>query len=300
MNEEGQPDGQGHEGPPDTRPYLCIPYWTTPLSPNGSWDTGQQRPLPGTVVSYLCDSIQASPYQPGQPLDVEVSVRNSGGGNSASLATVVVYWADPTVGFAKPNFFAASVVAVKPSRTAPASTTTPTMTATVPASAPPHICLLAAVSHPQDRAGTVCDPIGDRHWAQRNLQAATVAPGAPALVPLTVANPFAEEAPFLVRVGPAELRHAERVAQEFGTEPADAAATVRLLDMDGAQVSEDGRATQLLLSLGPRESVRFQLLVDVASELPAGQSLALEATLLDRSGERVIGSLGAALLGPDQ
>ncbi|MFD9124831.1 hypothetical protein [Kitasatospora sp. NPDC059571] len=292
------PRGEPGEGPPDTRPYLCVPYWTAPLSPGGGWDTGQVRPLPGSVVGYLCESIHPGPYQPGQPLDVRVSVRNSGGGNAAALATVVVYWADPTVGFAKPNFFAASVVSVPPSRTAPAVATTPTMTATIPATAPAHVCLVVAVSHPQDRAGTVCDPAGDRHWAQRNLQAATVAPGAPALLPLTVANPLATEGAFEVRVGPASSSHAALVGREVGTVPADAAATVRLLDAEGGQAGEGGREARLSLGLGPHESRQFQVLVEVADDLPAGRSLALEAALLGDDGERTLGSLGTVLLAP--
>src|SRR4051812_40615837 len=98
-------NGQPHthderEGQADTRPHLCIPYWNAALGAGGTWDTGDVRPLPGSVVSYLCDSIHAGPYTPGQPLDVVVDVRNAGGGNAASIATVVVYWADPTAGFA--------------------------------------------------------------------------------------------------------------------------------------------------------------------------------------------------------
>jgi hypothetical protein len=299
MNDQGQGHPDGREGPPDTRPYLSIPYWTAPLVPGGSWDTGQDRPLPGAVVYYLCDAIHAGPFTPGQPLDVTVDVRNSGGGNSAAVVTVVVYWADPTVGFAKPTFFAASVVAVPPSRTAPASTTTPRMTAVIPASAPPHVCLVVAVSHPQDRAGTVCDPVGDRHWAQRNLQAAAVAPGAPALLPLMVANPFDREGSFLLEVGPADERHAWRAAREVGTEPADIPAMLRLLDSDGAQVGEGGGHVRTSLGLGPREARPFQVLVEVGADVPTGQSVPLEAFLLDQSRERVVGALGIVLVGPD-
>lgn len=280
---------------PDTRPYLCIPYWAS----GGSWDTGQQRPLSTTVVSYLCPSIHAGPYTPGAPLDVTVEVRNSGGGNAASIVTVVVYWADPTVGFAKPNFFAASSVAVLPTRTSAGSTSTPTMTTTIAAGAPTHICLVVAVSHAQDPAGKVCDPAGDRHWAQRNLQAAVVARGAPALMPFNVANPFAREGDFALEVGPADERDARLVAEELGTEAADVAFTVRLLDADGAEVSGGERQAHASISLGPREQRAFQLLAEIDGELAPGQSVPLEASLLDRSAERVVGSLGLVLLGYD-
>jgi len=141
-------------------------------------------------VSYLCESIHTGPYKPGEKLDVTVDVRNSGGGNNAAIATVVVYWAVPSVGFAKPTFFAATVVAVPPSRNASGSVLTRTMTATIPSTAPDHICLVVAVSHPQDKAGLACDPVRDRHWAQRNLVAVTTAVGAPVIVPFLAAKPF--------------------------------------------------------------------------------------------------------------
>ena len=164
---------------PDPRPYLCIPYWTAPLTPGGGWDTGQKRDLPASVVSYLCPSIHAGAYTPGGPLDVTVDIRNSGDGSATSIATVVVYWADPTVGFAHPHFFAATTVPVPPSRNAPMTVTTNILTATIPPDAPPHICLIVAVSHPQDPAETICNPVKYRHWAQRNLVHAVAAQGAP-------------------------------------------------------------------------------------------------------------------------
>jgi hypothetical protein len=292
----GNQEPDDREGPPDTRPYLCLPYWTAPLVLGGRWDDGEQRPLPGAVVSYLCDAVHAGPYTPGLPLEVAVDVRNSGGGNSASIATVVVYWADPTVGFAKPTFLAASVVPVTPSRSAPTSARTVTMRGVIPVSAPLHVCLLVAVSHPQDRAGTVCDPIGDRHWAQRNLTAAAVAPGAPALLPMVVANPLDQDGEFLLTIRPTRGERAERVALEVGTVPADAAMTLRLLDEDGAQVGNDGDAVRTRLGLGPRDERRFQVLVEVDADLDVGSSLALEAELIDEAGERVVGALGMVLV----
>lgn len=298
MNGDGE-GRDGREGPPDTRPYLCLPYWSAPLAPGGSWDTGRDRPLPGGVVYYLCDAIHAGPYVPGQPLDVTVDVRNSGGGNSAALATVVVYWAVPTAGFGKPRFFAATVVAVPPTRTTPGFTSTPRMTAVIPADAPAHICLLVVVSHPQDRAGTGFDPVGDRHWAQRNLQAAVVAPGAPALLRFMVGNPFVRERSFVLAVGPADRRRAMRVAREVGTELADASVNVRLLDQDGAEVGEGGKQALTSLGLGPREEHAFQVLIEVGSDLPRGQSVVLEALLLDESAERVAGALGIVLTAPE-
>ena len=287
------------EGPPDTRPYLCVPYWTTPLTPGGSWDNGEQRPLPSAVVSYLCPAIRPGPYRPGEPLSVTVDVRNSGGGNSAAMATVVVYWADPTIGFASPHFFAATAVSVMPGRTAPLTSTTATMTATIPASAPEHICLLVAVSHAADRAGKAADPVGDRHWAQRNLVAVPAAPGAPALIPLTVANPFAEGGAFFVHLRPTEYERARLVARELGTIPADASVIIRLLDVDGGLVTEEGREVHLSMDLRGHQKRRFQVLLDLPAELEEGRSVGIDA-LLFSSNEQLCGSLGMVLVRPQE
>lgn len=287
----------------DTRPYLCIPYWTPPLTTGGKWDTGAARPLPAAVVSYACQSIHPGPYTPGQPLDVIVDVRNSGNGNATAIATVVIYWADPTVGFAKPNFFAAGTIAVSPSRTAPSVASTAKLTAVIPATAPAHVCLLACVSHSQDRAGTVCDPIHDRHWAQRNLQAVAAAPGAPTIVPVIAANPLNEPGDFRFSIGPVDERRIVGVAQASGTRPSGIRARLRLLDEAGAAVTDEGARIETSVTLEPLGQKSFQLLVELDADIPMGQGAAIEA-LLSRPGgqaeDDVIGSLGLVLVPPDQ
>jgi hypothetical protein len=292
-------EGGNNEGPPDTRPYFCIPYWTKPLAPGGHWDSGQQRPLPSSVVYYLCESIQASAYSPGDELHVTVAVRNSGGGNSASIATVVVYWADPTAGFAKLNFFGAATVAVMPDVLTPATAMTPTMTATIPADAPQHICLLAIVSHPQDKAGAAYDPVGDRHWAQRNLVAVAAAQGAPALVPFNLANPFPHDAELTLRVAPADRRRAATVAGALGLETADLRPTLRLLDEKGAEIGEPGEHVEQRFALEGRSQLGLQVLVDMDEDISPGTTGTVEALVLDSNQEgRVVGALGIALLAP--
>lgn len=289
----------GQDAPPDTRPYLCIPYWTTPLSPGGKWDNGQDRPLPPSVISYACDGIHAGVYVPGQNLDVSVDIRNSGGGNSPAIMTVTVYWADPTVGFATPNFFSATAVAAAPNPGAAVSVTTAKMTAVIPAGAPPHVCLVVSVSHPQDKAGTVCNPVSDRHWAQRNLITAQAAVGAPTIMSFNVANPFASAKEFALEIGPADERHAAKLAGMFQTQPSSPSAMLRLLNAEGAAVSPVGRQTLAKIQLGPLEQRPFQLFVDVTDDIPAGHSMALEAQLLDLSQDRrPVGSLGVILLPP--
>ncbi|MGD9622227.1 MAG: hypothetical protein AB7G47_19565 [Mycolicibacterium sp.] len=287
---------------PDTRPFLCIPYWTQPVAPATTWDTGDVRPLPNAVVPYLCESIKASQYSPGEELRVTVAVRNSGGGNSAAIATVVVYWADPTTGFSTLNFFGATTVAVLPTRLTPDTTVTSELAATIPATAPQHICLLAVVSHPQDRAGTAFDPAGDRHWAQHNLIAAAVAPGAPTLIPFKVANPFNTDAEIVLRVGPADRQRAEQVAHHLDRTAAETSALLRLLDSAGKEIGEPGDTVVEVIPMPARGETDRQILVEVTSDLHAGTAVVIEA-LIDAYGARQrgvnAGGLGMVLIPPD-
>jgi hypothetical protein len=169
----------GSTDPGDIRPYLCIPYWEAPRVPGDPVDIGVLRPLPSGppplgVVSWECPGIHAGPFSPGANLDVTVDVRNSGGGSATAIVTLVVYWAIPTVGFSKPTVFGATTVAVPPMRdpSVPGFVSA-SFSGVIPASAPDHICLLAVATHALDAAGTVVDPVNDRHWAQHNLLAVT-------------------------------------------------------------------------------------------------------------------------------
>src|SRR5690349_21703282 len=78
------------ETPTDSRPHFVIPYWT-PVSAAEAPDDGDVRPLPSKACWYLCPAIHASPYTPGEQLDVTVAVANYGGANTASLAQVAVW-----------------------------------------------------------------------------------------------------------------------------------------------------------------------------------------------------------------
>jgi hypothetical protein len=294
------PQGNQPGGPSDTRPYLCVPYWIAPLIPGGKWDDGELRPLsadPG-VISYACNAIHTGPYTPGQPLNVTVDVLNSGGSNSPAIVTVAVYWADPTVGFAKPNFFAASTVVAPSSRTGPSTVTTPVMTATIPASAPDHVCLVVSVSHPQDRAGTVCDPMNDRHWAQHNLQAVKASTSGPTILPITVANPFPSGGMFDLVLEPADARRAQLLAAKFRAEVSGVGVELLLLNAQGAPVSQAGQQTHAPVQLGPLAQQQFRIAVELDGRLLPNQIAAVEARLL-ASGQdgRAVGSLGTVLLG---
>jgi hypothetical protein len=203
----------------------------------------------------------------------------------------------PSVGFAKPTFFAAGVVAVPPSRNA-AGSVPAALSATIPATAPDHVCLVVSVSHPQDKAGSACDPVHDRHWAQRNLQAVAAAVGAPAVVPVMAVNPFDAGKSFDLRAGPADERRARRVAEEFRTSPSGRRARLRLLNDRGAAVSEEGEQVGTSLDLSPLERRRFQVLIEIDAEVPPGQSAIVEVGLHESRDDRAgpVGSLGLVLL----
>jgi hypothetical protein len=284
---------------PDPRPYLCIPYWDSLPDPSLGWDTGRHRDLPASVVSYQCPSIHAGAYTPGEPLHVTVDVRNSGGGSATSIATVLVYWADPTVGFLHPHFFAATTVRVPTSRIAPMTVTTDTMTATIPHDAPPHVCLIVSVSHPQDPFETICNPMKYRHWAQRNLIHAVAAQGAPVLIPFRAANPSRAAGAFTLRADPVGGPNSEAVAAQFGAQVSGVVVRMRFLDDAGAELSDESERPRASIALQPLEDRSLQLMVEVDQDISPGNAVPLEVILAEQGGDdAVVGSLGVVLLPP--
>jgi len=291
---EQGPEGQGDDREPvDLRPYLCIPYWSAPRFAGDTPDSGQLRPLPGDVVSWLCPGIHASPYTPGAKLEVTVDVRNSGRGNAAVVASVVVYWVDPTVGFSKPTLLGATVASVPPRG---GRATTPTVSGVIPATAPDHICLVALVTHPLDNPGTVIDPVGDRHWAQLNLVRVKAAAGIPVQLAFLAVNPFAHEAIFEIDVHRMEMDVLKQLALSLKAEPSDVRVHVRLLD-DRAGHERDA-AARLALDAGGRRV--FNLTVDVAGELAPEQMTAVEVVLRSDERREPVGSLGVVIQGAER
>jgi hypothetical protein len=290
-------------GPGDTRPYLCIPYWEVPRFSGDSVDIGQSRPLPSGpppagVISWECPGIHASPYSPGSELQVVVDVRNSGGGSATVVATVVVYWADPTVGFAKPNFFGAATVAAPTLRdpSVPGFVSA-TLSAVIPAGAPDHICLLACVTHSLDLAGTAPDPINDRHWAQHNLIA--VSPKIfPVIVPFIAANPFAAEHVFALRVHPLDRRSLEALALRMNLEPGEGRIRLRLMDSLGKTLSDQSHDVPVPVALGPHGRHRYAVRLEVEPRPSPHQVIAVEVSLYRGTDQqRPVGSLGILIQG---
>jgi hypothetical protein len=291
--------GQG-DGPGDTRPYLCIPYWETPLSPGGPVDIGEARPLPGTVISWECPGIHASAFQPGAELNVTVDVRNSGGGSATAIATVLLYWAIPTAGFAKPTFFGVATVAAPPMRDAlVAGFVSASFSGVIPASAPDHICLLACVTHSLDQAKPVADPINDRHWAQHNLIAQSQKAD-PMAFPFFAGNPFSQEAAFGLVVRALDRARLDRLASDLKLEPAEGTTRLQLLDGLGHPITDVGEEARTQLTLNPHGQRPYSLVLRLGRQLAGHQMNAFETILtVNRTGNPAVGSLGIVILGND-
>lgn len=268
----------------DTRPFLTIPYWAP-------GDSGEQRPLPGNVLWYLCPGIATSTYQPGEVLEVTVDVRNSGGSNTPSLAQVTVWWSNPTLGFVvKPeNLIGFRQLSVSPQG---GRATTSVMARRIPVDAPDHICLLARVSHPLDPAAAVPDPVNDRHWAQRNLSVVRPAAPGPVTVAFDIANPLPDAAQFTVRIAlaedPAALARADQVVGEPLTDVA------LVLSVDG-HTSE--RTLELDVELDAGETRTLDAEITIFDQAPHSY-VALEFSLIHR--ERLMGGLGVVVLSPQR
>lgn len=300
LNDRNPNEPSPDKGPGDTRPYLCIPYWEIPHFAGDPVDIGQVRPLPAGVISWDCPGIHTTPYVPGQDLQVKVDVRNSGLGSATVVATVLVYWADPTVGFAHPTFFGATTVAAPTMRDPMVpGFVSATLNGVIPASAPNHVCLLVCVTHSLDVANAAADPIGDRHWAQRNLFTVTTKLS-PIIVSFLVANPFETQDMFDLQVRTLDLRELELFAMRMKFEPSEIQPRMQLLDDKGRPVSDLGREAQARLALGPHGRRRYSIVLHVEQHLPAHQLTAVEVILYqNKDQQRAVGSLGIVIFGDD-
>jgi len=173
-------------------PWIVIPYWG---GVGASADQGRadQRPLPpsptpgpsanSSVASWACESIRvggggpADVFTPDVPTTISIDVRDYGRGSVLDVVIIDLWWAAPTpsFGFVTMNPpMAQAVGALSRDGTGALPPLTSTVEITIEAKYGQHVCLLA-------RATTVADttpvsppnPLGDRHWAQRNLHVVT-------------------------------------------------------------------------------------------------------------------------------
>ncbi len=206
---------------------------------------------------------------------------------------MLVYWAATLVapnrvGFVNPT------VALQPRG---GRAITKIVSGVIPATASNHICLLCLVTHSLDKPGNTANPVGDRHWGQRNLTAVTAAPSVPVIVPFLAANPFDHEAGFELRAQMLEFDLLRQLALHLGGVPTDKGVHVRLLDERGGVIGEGPRAgTALALEAGAQRL--FSVALEPISELAPDELTAVEAVLFANELEHPVGSLGIVLRHP--
>lgn len=269
----------------DSRPHFVIPYWT-PTSPAEAPDDGDVRPLPSKVCWYLCPAIHASPYTPGERLDVTVDVENYGGANTASLAQVAVWWSDPAAGFVvgPDKVIGYDTVSVQGRG---GTATTKTLSKVIPDNAPAHICLLARVSHQYDRAGVAVAPGTDRHWAQRNIMSVTASQGVPAMFQFQAGNPFLEDTEFLLSAEP--LFDEERLSVLTEQLPGHFA----FADVE-ISLNDEGPRTRIRLAGGQSTEVRG--VVTLRGQIERGNYVPIEIALRQGDEGPIVGGIGLLIM----
>lgn len=256
---------------PTPSTQLVIPYF--------HGDRGlPDRPIPDPW--YYCPSIRVTgtpgpfTYTPGSPMNVTVDVANYGAGTSVAAAGVVVWWADPTSGFTTLNWFGQAVVAV-PSHGTYVARTKP-ITGTIPASAPPHVCLLARVtalasSLPQDATP---DPINEPHWAQLNLTTHPVEPEQTDFAfTWQAGNPGTERASYRLLARPADETALQSLAHSLHATP------VTMPDMDLRIEEGEGPVATVDLDGGERQDMHLSGTLSRA--LDRGTFTVVEVTQFD-------------------
>jgi hypothetical protein len=260
------PPHENLEGPDRPQTWLVIPYFD-----NDVGHPDLQRPLSTHgVVPYLCPAIIVDgkrgdfSLRRGVDLGIQVEVANCGHGSMRAVAEVSLFWANPTVGFAKVNPFHLdggsnrATLIVPPTRQRMLS---PPIRGQIPLSAPRHVCLLARVSSPSDRvvAGPA-NPHGDRHWAQTNLTEVAAKPDGSFIVKFSVANPLVQAARSKVSLDALSEAETSFVSNLVAQDVTSSRVVVTELRHEGGP-SADGAVVQ------PGESVSLELHAQLMEEI---------------------------------
>lgn len=294
-----------HDDIDTSHPWLVIPYF------HGDEGRATQRPLSKIVppvISWLCPSIQVQgvgystppgSYLPDEPLEIRIAVDNRGVPNA--LVKLQVYWSDPATGFASPQLILTASQPV-PGRAASGPTWFPPLLWTPQqASIPAHFCLLvrASCTPPEPDPGPAAPaPMGDRHWAQYNLQSAVVSAAGASNFVFWAGNPLKEAAAYEITARPLDEAGLRQLARLVRAEPVSARpqqlALYRATDAAGRRPEA---SVALELERGER-----QALVLAAHALPLAphQFTAVDVVQTrighGREGEAT-GSLGVVLFG---
>ncbi len=216
---DDRPEREGHREDPFDRGQLPDDARTSPTKaklfiPYFAGDTGDRsQPFPAGVLSWWCPGIRITGpdgtlYTGGKlsqdgPSSIAVDVAN--GGQAPAWAQVSLFWSDPTAGFGPPflrrgpELGSPVMVHVAPGTTG-RSDSIPL--STVPGT-PDHICVIAVVSAFDDPPSGTWDPIGDRHYAQHNIELLEVDEGGIASFSFFVTSPLHELVTATVEIRPA-------------------------------------------------------------------------------------------------
>ncbi|MGI8595476.1 MAG: hypothetical protein ACR2ML_14135 [Solirubrobacteraceae bacterium] len=227
------------------------------------------------------------------PLRVALAVANWGAGALPAAALVRLWWSDPTLAFTTAVAIGQTTLVVAPGG---APVRTGDFTVTIPQGASAHVCLLAQVSAPLDGSSSVPDPHGDRHWAQLNLvELTTISADGTVVVPVLLANPFAQPRRSVVAVEPMPREEADHLGQLRRRDI--------LADADGieAEVRDADGSDASLTELRPHETRQAEVTLRLSD--PPGRGAARGFVLVQRltaESEEIAltGTLGV-LIAPD-
>lgn len=281
--------------------FMVIPYFTGDRGRDGI-ERPLSTPSNPPVVPYLCPAITVmtggipgpAVFMPGEDLEVAVTVSNYGGGTMNAPANVAVFWSDPTTGFTKTTLLGQAPVVVP---TKGGIETSPIIKGKIPVLAPKHICLLARVTAPGDYiTKTTIEPANDRHWAQLNLNAITVATDQTFQFTFWAGNPFKETEVFELVARPVNERTVHILARQLGIQPTIVdnldiqLATIHEDYLQGARENNGGRLT---LELKPNSRQAIHLVGKVDGRLEKGCFTVVEVLQNSRGyNEATIGSIG--------
>ena len=283
--------------------FMGIPYFA-----GDQGRLGIERPLKPPTVSYLCPSMTvlmsgvpgAAVFIPGADLDVQVRVANYGGGTINAAANVAVFWADPNTGFTKTNWFGHTPVIVP---THGGVRLAPIIRSKIPITAPKHICLLARVTAPGDYLvpNSIIDPITDRHWAQLNLNAVTLAADSTFQFTFWAGNPLSRTAAFDLVARSVNSRVLKTLSRQFRAEPVafdEIAINLMPLGVDFARNDrERRRGPRITVELKANARQPIHMHGTLTRRLESSRFTAVEILQISRDNEdRIIGSLGVVVI----
>ncbi|MBN9364472.1 MULTISPECIES: hypothetical protein [unclassified Devosia] len=201
-------------------PRFFIPYADQDIALKG------RRPIAQPMISYLCDGIEHSDYQPGTDIDIRVWVANFG---EFGRGIVDVWLIRPSTGLSmagRTPIIANLPVNVGP----PADDTVPETirhraeatdwtTISIPSDADNHQCLIARVRSRLDEIPPLdrdqAQPGVNRHWAQENLSYQPAQAKVIHAIGFDAGNPIVEYQDFEIKVSPPDEGVIKRLIQRL-------------------------------------------------------------------------------------